>query len=167
MITHVQKAYLTIFLVVFASSVMAKEPRQVFGWLETVKVTTDELKTVAKLDSGAKTSSIHANKIKPIRIDRDDYVEFEIVSSKKKKTKRTLKVYRVVKVKSSNGALEERYSVMIPMQIAEKSLQVEFTLSDRAEMNYPILLGRKTIEKIGIIDCSRTFLSSKKIFVSL
>lgn len=159
------KYFLCLFL--FCNVLCAGQQIQIFGWLETISFPEHKLKATAKLDSGAKTSSIHAENVKVFKEGKIKKVQYDLIFSNGKTATMTSKVHRVVNVKSSNGLLEERVSVKIPIKIGFKKITLEFTLADRTSMNYPILLGRKAIAKIGLLDCSKTFLSKKGIYTQL
>jgi hypothetical protein len=68
------------------------------------------------------------------------------------------KKFRTKKVKSSNGEIQERYFVFGTMIIAGLSIQTEFSLTVRKGMRYPILLGRKILNKYFLIDTSQKYL---------
>lgn len=116
----------------------------------------------AKIDSGAKTSSLHCSYIKLLD---EDTVIFEVLddSHKKYRKKRySLPIQRVAYVKSSNGITEQRFVVLIKTVIFGKTYEVEYTLRDREKMNFPILLGREFLKQGFIIDVNKKYLSYSK-----
>ncbi len=144
--------------------------KESFGWLEYVYIGKGEYRIKAKLDSGAKTSSIHVLEKTLIESSSGkDLIKFKIEGYVPKEDKQILKtvnftrpIDREVKIKSSNGDIETRYVVTLPIRIGEKNIEAEFTLSDRTRMNYRVLLGRSTISQLGYIDCGEVFLQKKK-----
>jgi hypothetical protein len=59
-------------------------------------------------------------------------------------------------IKSSNGISETRYQIVLTMIFGKKTYNVELTLSDRAEMKFPVLLGRKFLQQGKfIVDVSK------------
>ncbi len=165
------KKHFSLWAVMVITTMCAMARPEVYGWLEYIYTGSADYRLNAKLDSGAKTSSLDARSIKSYKNKSgEEMVRFK-VKGKRHDGKRWVEkqvvfrkpVHRKVKVKSSNGISEERLSVIMPITIGKKTVQTEFTLSSRSGMNYPVLLGRKTISKIGLIDCSKTFIASKSV----
>lgn len=118
-----------------------------FG-LEQVKV---------KVDSGAYTSSIHVSSC----FEKADQLHVVFLDNKHPGftgQEMHFKKFRTKKVKSSNGEVQERYFVFGTMIIAGLSIQTEFSLTVRKGMRYPILLGRKILNKYFLIDTSQKYL---------
>lgn len=116
----------------------------------------------AKIDTGAKTSSLHCSFIKQID---EKTVSFEVLdSSHKKYIKKiyTMPITRIAKVRSSNGHIENRYVISIKTIIFNKTFDIEYTLRNRELMSYPILLGREFLQKGFIVDVRKEDLSFNK-----
>lgn len=106
-----------------------------------------------KIDSGAYTSTIHCSKITP------DSNGIKVVFLSKNDTGYNGKVhffkhYRIKKVRSSNGSLQERFIIKGNILLFGKEYETEFTLSIRDLMRFPVLLGRKLLSSSFIIDTS-------------
>lgn len=114
----------------------------------------------ARVDSGAKTSSIHAFNITTFTKNNQTWVSFEI-SPKQKDRKTVLKCEMPVVdrrvVKSSNGLKERRYVVKAAIGLGDQSWEIELTLSNRDTMGYRMLLGREAIAGRALVDPSRIF----------
>ncbi|APW64812.1 hypothetical protein LPB137_02590 [Poseidonibacter parvus] len=132
----------------------------VIGKYDRVDLPLLKLKNLrAKVDTGAKTSSLHCMLIKQIE---DGKVEFDVLDKSHKKykdQKYIMPIKRIAKVRSSNGIVEKRYVISTEVIIFNKSYEVEFTLRDRKKMSYPILLGREFLEKDFIVDVRKKNLS--------
>lgn len=118
-----------------------------FG-LEQVKV---------KVDSGAYTSSIHVTSC----FEKAGQLHVVFLDNKHPGftgQEMHFKKFRTKKVKSSNGEVQERYFVFGTMIIAGLSIPTEFSLTVRKGMRYPILLGRKILNKYFLIDTSQKYL---------
>lgn len=103
---------------------------------------------VVKIDSGAYTSSIDV-----ISVHEEAgqlVVHFETGAEPMHFDRWETKV-----VRSSNGIAENRYLIKGEIILGGKSYKTKFTLSDRSGMRYPILLGRKLLNKYFIIDTSK------------
>lgn len=117
-----------------------------------------------KMDTGAFTSSIHCHYIKKIVEDKQLFVEFILLdpthplyTGKVHK----LKCLKKKKVKSSFGASEQRYLIETTIVLFEKKYLIELSLSERSEMKYPILIGRRLLDNQFIVDTSIYNLSMK------
>lgn len=115
----------------------------------------------ARVDSGAKTSSLHAFNIEKFIKDTDTWVRFEIHPLQKDK-KVTIKCEAQIidkrKVKSTSGISEKRFVIQVPLCIGEDTWDVEVTLTNRDSMGYRMLLGREAMLNRFLIDPSSSFL---------
>ena len=139
---------------------------QVLGWKEWVKIGTKADKMRAKLDSGARTSSLHAEGEEEFERDGRKWVRFSIRDPDKKDAKSILikaPVQRVARVKNTDGTVERRYVVELGFTVGDRQLREEFTLNDRGGMICPVLIGRNALRHLGYVDCSRVDLADKKI----
>jgi len=111
-----------------------------------------------KIDTGAYTSTIHCknvtvedNYLKCVFLDPEHpaYHEKEFIFSE----------YDVRVVKSSNGQTQARYRILTEIELFGTVYPIFLTLSDREEMKFPVLLGRKFLTKRFVVDINRTNLS--------
>lgn len=115
--------------------------------------TAIEEHVAARVDSGARTSSLWASNITV----SGDEVAFELLGEGHPDyTGETIKrpIIDTRTVVSSMGASQDRYVVEFPVEIAGVKLISEFTLSDRSKQRYPILVGRNTLAGNFLVDCS-------------
>ncbi len=123
-----------------------------------------------KIDTGAYTSSIHCLNIEELHEDDKQYVTFELLDPNNSKySGKTLKFeyLRKKKVKSSFGATEQRYLIASTIVVFGHTYPIELSLTERSEMKYPILIGRKLLDKNFIVDTAQYNLSYKKKQASL
>ncbi|WP_158224710.1 ATP-dependent zinc protease [Agaribacterium haliotis] len=134
----------------------------VAGWVERVCIEGLQEPIKAKLDSGAKTSSIYAENIKPYKKDGKNRVEFTLVLNDSNKKVHRIKLdkprSRKVKIKNHDGVHDRRVTVELDISFNNKVERAEFTLVDRSEYIYPILLGRRYLGSRVLIDPGQTFL---------
>lgn len=115
----------------------------------------------ARVDSGAKTSSLHAFNIKPIQKDGQDWVGFDIHPIQKdKKTNIYCEAPLVDKrfVKSSNGKSKRRFVIIASLRLGDSSWPIELTLANRDSMGFRMLLGREAMKGKFIIDPDESFM---------
>ena len=108
----------------------------------------------AKIDTGAYSSSIHCDEI---YLNDDGTVHFKLLDDLHPdycKQHIKMPVSQIKKVKSSNGKTEERIFVKKAIELAGKQYQAELSLTDRKDMKYPMLIGRKYLQGRFIVDVS-------------
>lgn len=142
------------------------EPVQVYGWREKILIDGIENEIFAKLDTGAYTSSIHAEEKELFERDGKKWVRFIVTEPSRKNSPRVLieaPLVRIARIKNPGAESETREVVRLAFKIGDRKLRGDFTLNDRSNMNSAVLIGRVTIRELGWIDPSRTNLANKKI----
>ncbi|MBA6232237.1 MULTISPECIES: ATP-dependent zinc protease family protein [unclassified Colwellia] len=144
---------------------MKKGSKVIIGRLESIglpELAIDDLQV--RVDTGAKTSSLHVDNIKKSIIDGVHSVIFDLhpdVHNVDTMMQCTAPISDMRKVKSSNGTSEERYVIETPIVLGEENWLIEITLTDRSDMSYLMLLGREALGKRFLVDPSKVFLGSK------
>jgi len=135
------------------------EKRIIVGYVENVEIEDIETKIKAKLDTGAQTSSIHANIIE----QNEEDVIFEIVSDDEDVENKNIKkpIERFVRIKKKrNDGFIRRPVVKMTFCIAGQRVTEEVNLAERDGFNYDLLIGRNMLEEGKlIVDVSKTFTS--------
>jgi hypothetical protein len=117
-----------------------------------------------KVDSGAYTSSIHVSSCKEVELEGATLLEVIFLDENHSafdNEKHYFQEYRIKKVKSSNGHEQLRYFIKCTIELLGRKIKTEFSLTERKGMRYPILLGRKLLNKRFIIDTSLVNVSKK------
>lgn len=120
---------------------------------------------MAKVDTGAKTSALHASQIETFERNGETWVRFNahIGSQKKQRAQRCEAVlvdYR--SIRSSNGQLQERHVIRTPLVLGDRCWSVYFTLTCRKSMRYRVLIGcTAMLEGELVIDPGRRFVQEK------
>lgn len=133
--------------------------KDLFGWVEPVIVSSQKIELKAKLDTGAETSSLDATGIRRLRrrSTGERFVEFdvtdpgsgEVITIKKK-------LVREVRIKQHDGSFQLRPVVMLPVCLGTHHRNIEVSLIDRSEFLYPLLLGRRALAGIALVDPDET-----------
>jgi len=136
-------------------------PPFILGWEEWVALPDLGLPAIkAKVDTGARTSALHAFSIEPIRSGRRHLVRFGVHPIQRRADIRVECVARVVDqrdVTSSNGDREKRYVISTPIRIGDREWEIEVTLTNRDAMSYRMLLGRQAISGGILVDPASSF----------
>jgi hypothetical protein len=145
------------------ASAESKTDKTVFGWLEMATIEPWGVAVKAKLDSGALTSSMHAENLEEFKKDGEDWVRFTVDVEdeyKDKEVEKTfeLPVHRNLKLRGAGG-VDHRPVVLMKICLNDTVYEEQFSLRNREDMNYPVLLGRRTIQSLGLMDVRRTFIN--------
>jgi hypothetical protein len=135
----------------------AGQEKAVFGWLEKVRIYPGGLVVRAKLDTGAKTSSLTALNMVSFVRDSELWVRFDVADKKGKKITLEQKVHRVTRIKRHGAESQNRVAVLLWICLGKSLREVEFTLVDRTGFNYPMLLGRNFLAGSFLVDASAKF----------
>lgn len=116
----------------------------------------------AKIDTGADSSAIHCDNIE---VDENDLVHFKLLDKVHPSyhgKKMIIPLYKMKRIKSSNGEVQLRPSIKITAMFFGKKYQIVVTLTNRKDMQYPMLIGRKFLNKRFLVDVSGEYLSKKE-----
>ena len=129
------------------------------GWREWVFLPLhDNLKLKAKIDTGARGSSIQAKNIEVYNKGCIQWIRFNILHPKSSKCIETrLLCYK--KIKNSFGDSEVRPVVRLKIKIGEEIWNTDISLANRSGLTYPMLIGRNTLHKKHIIHSHRSYLA--------
>ncbi len=114
----------------------------------------------ARVDSGAKTSSIHAFNIQKIRRNGESWISFEVhplQGDRRTVIRCEQPILDKRVVKSSSGIAETRYVVAAKIKVGDESWDIEITLANRDSMGYRMLLGREAMSGRMLVDPSLSF----------
>lgn len=135
---------------------MTEKMSMLIGWQEWLCLPTLKLLAVkAKIDTGAKTSSLHAFNIESYRAGGREYVRFlvhPLQGDRKIKVRCVAPVVDKRIVMSSNAQAEERFVIKSDLVLGTKRWKIELTLSDRDPLRFRMLLGREALKKGILID---------------
>lgn len=138
-----------------------KQSLKIIGRLEKVDIPAWDLYELdAKIDTGAYTSSLHCHHIETNETKDEPTVRFNLLDPSHEAYNEKLfelPIYKSKKVKSSNGQTEERIIVKTSLVLAGRTLEAELSLTDRSEMRYPLLIGRKLLKERFIVDVSQKY----------
>lgn len=137
----------------------------VAGWREWVglpQVGVDWVK--AKLDTGARSSAIHAFHVAEIRRDGAEWVRFSLhpwQRSAEDESWAELPVHDKRMVRSSSGHSQERYVVLMDIRLVGRVVTAEMTLSRRDQMGFRMLIGREALRQGFLVDPRRSYLGGR------
>jgi hypothetical protein len=143
----------------------AKETIRI-GWREWVGLPDLGVEAVkAKIDTGARTSALHAWNIEPFRKGGALWVRFEIHPIQRSEARKVVCEARAIDertVRNSGGGVERRYIIKTDMQLGTSRWPIELALTNRDQMGFRMLLGRTALGRRTLIVPNRSFLSSPR-----
>ncbi len=144
---------------------MKEQSKYIIGRREQVDLPLFNLFGIdAKIDTGAFTSSIHCTSLKEIDINGSKFVKFRInfdTSSDFYDSTFELPILKKKEIRSSNGTSELRIIIQSKIKILDFEEDIELSLTNRSQMRFPLLIGRKFLKSRYIVDVSKKNLSLK------
>ncbi len=144
---------------------MTKRKLHTIGRIEIVELPEWNIQRIeAKIDTGAYTSSLHCHHIEEFEQDGKAFVRFNLLDPNHPAYNDQLiefPIYDRRDVKSSNGVSETRFFIKTGIKFFDEEYSIELSLTDRSEMKYPILIGRKFVKNKFVVDVSKKNLSHK------
>ena len=135
------------------------------GWREWVRIPDLGIGRIkAKLDTGAKSSCIHAFDVEILNSDNGPRVRFTIAPRQRNEetlvqVEAPLLEYR--QVRSSTGHKTNRPVIRTPIRLAGQRFEIDLTLLDRSEMGFRMLLGRDALRERFVVDPALSYASRK------
>jgi hypothetical protein len=144
---------------------MSTDSRGIIGWREWVALPELNLPAIkAKVDTGARTSALHAFLIEPYSRDGIDMVKFLIHPIQRKldfHVECHAPIYDFREVTDSGGHREMRYVIQSTVVIDKHSWPIEMTLTNRDTMRFRMLLGRRAMENRFMVDPGASYVNGK------
>lgn len=138
----------------------------IVGWREWISLPDLNLMQIkAKMDTGAKTSSLHAVNIEEFTHYGWDYVRFEVHPDQEDLSVTKMCEARIMDrriVKSSCGEREKRPFIKTSLFIGGRHIQIELNLSNREHMGVPILIGREAMTPGVLVNPSKKFILGRR-----
>lgn len=140
--------------------------KQIIGWREWVALPDLGIgKIKAKIDTGARTSTMDADGYELIEEDGILMARFQLVFGNRNKLKEKACSARVVenrKITNSGGYIEERIVIVSNIKIGSLIKEIEITLTQRKNMKFRMLLGRTAISEDFVVDAAGSYLMCQK-----
>lgn len=136
----------------------------ILGEVEWIYVPSVQRHIQARIDSGATTSSISAKNIMRFERDGENWVKFTLAHTEANLDyEMEAKVVRTARIRqASSEKLERRTVIKLVVKLgSELQQETEFTLADRNEMDFPVLLGREFLQDVTLIEVGKTFIHPK------
>jgi hypothetical protein len=136
--------------------------RPSIGWREWVGLPDLGIGAIkAKVDTGARTSALHAYKIEPFRRAGALWIRFELHPMQRSEAMKVACEARAVDertVRNSGGGAEHRYIIRTLLKLGDRSWPIELALANRDQMGFRMLLGRTALEDRVLVEPGLSYL---------
>ena len=142
-------------------AVRPKREKLIVGWREWVALPDLQVpRILAKIDTGARSSALHAPHVVVVEKDGEKWVNFDLAlveEAHDKELRHWARLVDVRDIKSSSGHVERRYIVKTTLIIGRRRWSIEVSLTDRSDMEIPMLIGRSAMKRRMLVDPSGSF----------
>lgn len=138
------------------------EALPVVGWRELVDLPEIGLRSIpAKIDTGARTSSLHAIVLEEFERDGLKMVRFA-VDFPQQHVQQVCEAVHVDRrgITSSNGETQWRMVVKTPLRIGDLTFRAEVSLADRSDMKFPMLIGRSALRRRFVVNSGNSWVQT-------
>lgn len=138
----------------------------VIGWRERIALPDLGIPlVVAKIDTGARSSALHATRIRPFERDGRPWVRFHIPHSSGIRARDVeAPLIERREVKNTSGIPQSRPVIETTLHLGSRRWRIEMTLADRSNMSLPLILGRTAIRRHRLlVDAGRSWLAGHPI----
>ncbi len=136
------------------------------GWREWVGLPGLNIPAVkAKVDTGARTSAIHAFGIQTFEVEGVEWVRFQVHPRQRAKLPTITceaRIYDRRAIRSSNGQVQTRIIIKTRLEIGGVSWPIELSLASRDELGFRLLIGRQGLRRKVMIDPARSYVTGKR-----
>ena len=140
------------------------KPKPVIGWREWLALPDLGIQLIrAKIDTGARSSSLHVDSLESFQSGGREWVRFAIATGSESSPMVVVEsvVHDRRPVTDSGGHVGERIFLLTRMELAGHSYPVEINLTSRRNMLFPMLLGRTALQRRFVVDPARSFRAAR------
>ena len=138
-----------------------QQPIQTIGWREWIKLPELGIRRIkAKVDTGARSSSLHAYDIQVLEPGEQEFVQFKIQPLQKNRVKvveAQVPIHEFRRVRSSNGETTTRPVIRTVIEICSIRYEIDVTLFDRTKMGFRMLIGREALQDRFVVDAAQSY----------
>lgn len=131
--------------------------KTIIGSIENIAIGKTRSVFVAKIDTGAENSSLHAQKLKLYNLKGQPWVSFRSQTNEGKVIKFKKKVKRMATIKRKSAPVQSRPVIELSLCLGTVRKTVEVNLVDRGNFEYAVLVGRSFLSGSFIVDVERSF----------
>jgi len=138
--------------------------KQIVGAIEDVLLSPPGIQIPARIDTGATTASLHASNLQKFERNGVDWVRFDLSHPETKEDlqieAKVVRYARIIQSTTEDG--ERRPVIELHFTLGNVSQMAEFTLTDRAHLDFPLLIGRNILKDLMVVDVAQTRIAPPK-----
>lgn len=154
-----------------AHSLPYPRQRPVIGWRERVTLPQLGIRGIkAKIDTGARSSALHAFDIETFELEQRSMVRFKVHPYQRNTHTTVIAQAELVEyrhIRNSGGVQQLRPVIHTAVRLGEQEWDIELTLTNRDVMGFRMLLGRQAVRHHFLVDAGHSFLQSPKLLEKL
>ncbi len=135
--------------------------KTVIGRIENIVLDSTGFGVKARIDTGAKTCSMHAENIIEKKVEGKTYIQFTSENTDRQKQSFYKEIIKKQRVRSSTGDVTDRYVIKMAVEMGGRIHEVNVNLNDREDLRYNFLVGRNLLMGDYVVDVSQTRLLGK------
>ncbi len=148
-----------LFMVILGNpNYLSAQDRMVVGWVEKVMICPGNLVLHAKLDTGARHSSLNAQNMKLFKRQGKAWVRFDVVNRSGQRETFEKPVVRTAKIKDHIRPADRRPVIQLGICLGDYYKEIEVNLTDRSEFKYQLLIGRSFMAEHFWVDPSTKYM---------
>ena len=133
------------------------EQEKVVGWVEKVRILPGDVVLQAKLNTGVDNSALHAKDIAEFSREGKKWVRFNIEDRYGNSTVLERPIATIAKIKTAGNKVRRRPVIRLQMCLGTSHMETDVTLHDRTRYEYPLLLGRRFLAGVVLVNPARMF----------
>jgi len=145
-----------MLLISWESKAQLLKEKILVGRIEWIQIPELKLKFRSRVDTGAKTNSMHAVNIEEVDQQGELFIKFQSVDTEGKPIELLRKVDSTQRVSNTGGGITKRYVIKEKIKIGKVELDTLINLNDRSGMEYKFLIGRNLLLGRFLVDVARS-----------
>jgi hypothetical protein len=141
--------------------------RELVGWAEVAVIHPGNLSIRAKIDTGARTSSLNCKCHDIYEKDGEQWLRFSVDSHDATRLWLDRKVHRFAKIKRHFGGVQERPVIMLGICLGGVYRETEVNMIDRSGLDFPLLVGRQFLEEKFLVDAGMQYINPPHCDINL
>jgi hypothetical protein len=145
------------FLIPFVFFINPVYAKDVIGKIEMVGINNADFSLRAKIDTGAKNSSLNASNYHLSMRGEEKWIRFDVTNQLGKSITLEKQIIRFVKIKRKEATTQQRPAILLDICIGKVSKQVEVNLINRSNFDFQMLIGRSFLRGDFIVDVEKSY----------
>lgn len=147
---------IALFVTLSVTAAPFPKDKITIGRVEWVQLPDAKLRFRARIDTGAKTSSLHATGVEEVTKNGSQWVKFRVIDENGKEIELVRKVQSTQKVANPTGFSSTRYVIREKVVLGKVIREINVNLNDRGHMDYKFLVGRNLLMGHFVVDVARS-----------